>query len=214
MKHLLFKNCRIGILMVLCIGAAVAQATAHSSRVSSSATGLPIPSLTHGEMAVIAPYHREIINLALSAYDTREPFRRVLNFAEIQYTACLWGMMPGGVTDETSPFNECSHAYLAATKAVLLAMRDMPQEKRRANDIVSRIDSEMALNGMPLIVCQFSDETFNTAEVIDPEWTSVPSHAPSAMAFAMLLIGSSGLGWGGLRLLRNQPGTGAPKVSH
>jgi hypothetical protein len=198
----------------LCIGAPATQTMAHSSRISSSATGLPIPSLTHGEMAIIAPYQRQIINLALSAYDTHEPFRRVLNFAEIQYTACLWGMMPSGVTDEASPFNECSHAYLAAAKAVLLAMRDMPQEKIRASAIVSRIDSDMALSGLSLITCQFSGEMFNTAEVISPEWTAVPAHAPSAVAFALLLVGSCGLGWGGLRWLNNQAAGTEPKVSH
>ena len=62
------------------------------------------------------------MDLASRAVDTSEPFRRVLNYAEIQYSYCLWGRMPGSVTDEESPFNECAHAYLAATKAVLLAM--------------------------------------------------------------------------------------------
>lgn len=214
MRRLLLKNGLIGFFIGLCIATAATPSAAHGTRISNSTTGLPIPSLTHGEMAIIAPYQREILGLALSAYDTHEPFRRVLNFAEIQYTACLWGMMPGSVTDEASPFNECSHAYLAAAKAVLLAMRAMPQEKIRANDIVSQIDSEMALSGMSLITCQFSNEIFNTAEVISPQWASVPTHAPSVMAFALLLVASSGLGWGSVRLLGNQATKAEPKLSH
>lgn len=214
MRRRLLGQSLVRLVIALGIAAAASEAVAHSSRISNSTTGLPIASLSHGEMAILAPYQREIITLALSAYDTHEPFRRMLSFAEIQHLACLWSMMPGAVTDEASPFNECSHASLAAAKAVLLAMRDMPQERQRANDIVSRIDSEMALSGMALIACQFSSETFNTAEVISPQWTSVASHPPSMMAFAVLLIGSSGLGWGGWRLWGRQSRPTRSKVSH
>lgn len=76
----------------------------------------------------MSDYRSGIIDLASRAVDTNEPFRRMLNYAEIQYSYCLWGRMPGSVTDEESPFNECAHAYLAATKAVLLSMREMPRE--------------------------------------------------------------------------------------
>ena len=41
----------------------------------------------------------------------------------------------GSVTDEASPFNECAHAYLAAAKAVLMAMRAMPREAHAAGEI-------------------------------------------------------------------------------
>lgn len=111
---------------------------AHGGGSSGSQAGIPIPSLTHGEMAVIDPYYRRIVALAAAATDTDETFRRVLNFAQIQRSYCLWGVMPGGISDEESPFNECSHAYLAAAKAVLLRMRTMKDEMVAAGDLVSK----------------------------------------------------------------------------
>lgn len=203
-----------GVVLALAMIFAPGQSIAHSFSVGGSTAGLPIPSLSHGEMAIIEPYQGAIIDLALSAFDTNEPFRRVLNFAQIQYATCLWGMMPGGVTDEASPFNECSHAYLAATKVVLLDMRTMPRERKRANDLVSRIDKDMVMNSMSLITCQFSTETFNTANVISPQWTAVPSHFPSVIAFTTALISTSALGWGGVRLLRRQSNDEETKLSH
>ncbi|MGO7420398.1 hypothetical protein ACCT09_10495, partial [Rhizobium ruizarguesonis] len=90
---------------------------AHSRSDGGSHAGLDIPEISHGEMAVMSDYRSGIIDLASRAVDTNESFRRMLNYAEIQYSYCLWGRMPGSVTDEESPFNECAHAYLAATKA-------------------------------------------------------------------------------------------------
>jgi hypothetical protein len=131
-----------------------------------------------GRLSVLSAYDGDIVDLALSASDTNAPFRLVLNFSQFEYAACMWGLMPGSITDETSPFNECSHAYLAAVKKELLDMRTMPAEAKRANELVSRIDEEMVLSGMVLIGCQFSNETFNTAEMIFPNWFNVPSHIP------------------------------------
>jgi hypothetical protein len=89
--------------------------------------------------------------------------------------------MPGSVTDEESPFNECAHAYLAATKAVLMAMREMPREATAAGEIISAIDIDMARRGLALITCQFSGEAFNTAQVVKPNWSRLPLH-PASMA--------------------------------
>ena len=49
---------------------------------------------------------------------------RLEDYLSLQSFACLWGLVPGSVTDEASPFNECSHAYLAAARALLLHLRD------------------------------------------------------------------------------------------
>jgi hypothetical protein len=199
------KLLSLAVASVLTLLALANVSQAHGGGGGGSGSGLPIPALSHGEMAVLAPYHRAVLDLARSAADTNEPFRRMLNFAEIQYAYCLWGTMPGGVTDEESPFNECSHAYLAATKSVLLKMRDMPREAALAGTLVSRIDTEMALNSMSLIRCQYSGETFNTADIIKPRWTSIPFHAPSALALSGVLLAVSAAGLGGARLLRKRP---------
>ena len=159
--------------------AVAGNALAHSRSGAGSHAGLDIPEISHGEMAMISDYRSGIIDLASRAVDTDEPFRRVLNYAEIQYSYCLWGRMPGSVTDEESPFNECAHAYLAATKAVLMSMREMPREAVAAGEIISAVDAGMARRGLALITCRFSGEGFNTADIVRPRWSGIPFHAAS-----------------------------------
>ncbi|PKA41588.1 hypothetical protein CWR43_19660 [Rhizobium sullae] len=166
---------------------ATGSAIAHSSNSAGSHTGIPIPEISHGEMAVMAEYRDRIIDLASQATDTNEPFRRVLNYARIQYSYCFWGRMPGSVTDERSPFNECAHAYLAATKAVLIAMGDMPREADAASAIITAADAEMVRRGLSLITCRFSGETFNTANVVRPRWSEIPMHAASMASLSALM---------------------------
>ncbi|MBX4861491.1 hypothetical protein G9X64_19150 [Rhizobium sophorae] len=155
------------------------SAFAHSRGDGGSHAGLNIPQISHGEMAVISDYRGRIIDLASRAVETNEPFRRVLNYAEIQYSYCLWGRMPGSVMDEESPFNECAHAYLAAAKAVLLSMREMPRERAAADEIISAVDADMVRRGLALITCRFSGEAFNSADIVKPRWSGIPFHAAS-----------------------------------
>jgi len=178
--------------------AGVAQA--HRSAANADDSGIAIAPLTHGQMAVIADYRSEILALAARQARTDETFQRLLNFGEIQYAYCLWGLVPGSLNDEASPFNECSHAYLSATQALLAYMRDMNDGtsplKADVEALISRIDVDMVRNGASFVLCQFSDEDFNTASVIRPDLTAVPGHAPSALTFAMLaaLVAAGTLG--------------------
>ncbi len=80
-------------------------------------------------MAVISGYRGAILDLAQRQTQTDPTFRRLYNHGNLQYTYCLWGLMPGSLMDEESPFNECSHAYLATTKA-LRSARMMPAAAR------------------------------------------------------------------------------------
>jgi len=181
-----------------------ASVLAHGGGSSGSQAGIPIPSLTHSEMAVIAPYYERIISLAESTSDTDETFRRLLNFAQIQRAYCLWGLMPGSISDEESPFNECSHAYLAAAKAVLLKMRAMKVEKAVVDDLASDIDAILVRNNLSLVLCKFSGESFNTADLIRPKLADIALHARSIAAIlsACMLV-FAGL-WLGARALRPQ----------
>lgn len=183
---------RLAIALAFLLSAIALPAWAHSRAPGGPTSGISIPSLSHGEMAVIAAHRGDIIDLALRAADTNEDFRRVLNYAQIQYSYCLWGVVPGSIGDEESPFNECAHAYLAATKAVLLQMRTMPGEAAAAGDIVSAIDVELIERQLSLILCRFSGEAFNTADVIRPDWSGIPRHPASMASFtlaALLLAG-------------------------
>lgn len=178
---------------------------AHGGSSSGNQTGIPIPSLTHGEMAVIAPYYGRIIALAENVSDTDETFRRLLNFAQIQRAYCLWGMMPGSVSDEESPFNECSHAYLAAAKAVLLHMRTMKNETAPVGDLVSEIDATLMRNNLSLILCKFSGESFNTADLIRPKLADIVLHAGSLMAILSAVLATVAGLWLTARALRTEP---------
>ncbi|WP_286182155.1 hypothetical protein [Rhizobium sp. ICMP 5592] len=178
---------------------------AHGGGSSGSHAGIAIPSLTHGEMAVIDPYYGRVITLAAAATDTDETFRRVLNFAQIQRSYCLWGVMPGGISDEESPFNECSHAYLAAAKAVLLRMRTMKDEMVAAGDLVSEIDAALVRNNLSLILCRFSGESFNTADLIRPRLSDIVLHAKSLATILMALLAAMAGMWWTARVLRTRP---------
>jgi hypothetical protein len=158
---------------------------AHGQKSDLNGSGLQIPALTHGQMAVIADYRGEILDLAAGQNRTDEPFRKLLNFANLQYGACLWGLMPGSTGDETSPFNECSHAYLSAMHAALMHLRRMSADKPAVEALISRIDMDMVRNRASFVMCQFSGETFNTATLVIPNWRKIPSHPPSMVAMGI-----------------------------
>jgi len=172
-------------VMVLALVCASRPVAAHGGRSDAGpVTGIPIPNLTHGQMAVIADHFGEILDLAAGQVRKDEPFRRLMNYANIQFSFCLWGLVPGGVTDEASPFNECSHAYLAAARAVLTRMLDDPARTPAVDALVSRVEVEMLMNRASLVLCQYSSETFDTARIIRPDWRGVLGHPPSLAAFA------------------------------
>lgn len=185
------------VLVLYCLSAG--PAGAHGARIADGpASGITIPNLTHGQMAVIARHRGEILRLAAMQIDTDETFRRLMNYANLQFAFCLWGAVPGSVADEASPFNECSHAYLAATRAVLMRMRERPGEHPVVDDLVTRIDMAMLRNHASLVLCQYSGETFDTGRMIWPDWPGVLAHPPSLAAFAgfaiLLTGGIAGVG--------------------
>jgi hypothetical protein len=186
---------RISVLILVAAALTLSPGTkvlAHGSSAAGPDSGIRIPGLTHGQMAVLASYRREIQNLAARAIHTDEAFRRVMNYASIQFSFCLWGLMPGSIADENNPFNECSHGYLAATMALLQRMRAMPGPHPEVDVLATRIETDMVRNQTAMVLCRYSDEAFNTGRVIRPHWANVFSHPPSLAAFcglAMLLAG-------------------------
>ncbi|MER9645408.1 hypothetical protein [Mesorhizobium sp. M0199] len=164
------------------------SAQAHGQKSDLNSSGLQIPALTHGQMAVIADYRSEILDLAAKQNRTDETFRRLSNFANLQYAACLWGLMPGSIGDETSPFNECSHAYLSAMQAALTHLREMSADKPAVEALISRIDADMVRNRASFVMCQFSGETFNTASLVIPDWRDIPFHLPSLIAVGIAFV--------------------------
>lgn len=160
---------------------------AHAHRSSIGRTdGLSIVSLPHGQMTVIDNNRAAVFALAAKAVPADETLRRLLNYAKIQYTFCLWGLIPGSVTDEANPFNGCAHAYLAATRALLNHLRDRPDADPAGRSLADKIDRELLLEGT-LVLCAYSGDPYNTADVIYPQWSAIPGHAPSMLAAGGLL---------------------------
>jgi len=181
---------RLGLFLLLVFAATARPASAHRERISRSSApqGISIPSLSHGQMQVIAANLSAIRELAERQDPTDLTMRRLQDFVNLQQFACLWGMVPGSLTDEASPFNECAHSYLAGARALLMHLRQMPGGDRRAVDaLVSKIELEMLSDNASLVLCRYSDEPFNTDEVIAPHWSRIPAHLPSLATFAAIL---------------------------
>jgi hypothetical protein len=182
---------RLGLVALLMFAAASLPAWAHraASGQPTAAIGISIPSLSHGQMRVIADNLSAIQDLAVRQDPTDLAMRRLQDFVNLQHFACLWGMVPGTLTDESSPFNECAHSYLAGAQALLLHLRQMQGGDRvGVETLIRKIQLEMLSENASLVLCRYSDEPFNTNEVIAPHWTDIPLHPPSLMTFAALAL--------------------------
>jgi len=175
--------------LLLCILLLVAPSAAEAHRSgakmnSGEARGLEIASITHSDMEFVAPYYSAIIALAERQTRTDERFRRLLNYTKIQKTYCLWGLVPGAITNEESSFNLCSHAYLAGARALLEHLTTKPEAHGQAAQIVAAIENDRSA-ALVFVLCQSSAETFHTGEFIVP----VP---PTFAAAWLLSIGLAG----------------------
>lgn len=200
------SKCSVFVVWIGLASIVATNASAHRRTSDGDVSGVPIASLSHGQMAVISKYRSEILDLAERQSRTDETFHRLKNFGAIQYTYCLWGLVPGSVKDETSPFNECSHSYLSAARELLAYMRQTSPGKQAVEDLISRIDVDMVRNQASFLQCQYSAESFNTASLVRPVLSDVPSHLPSLAAFsglaAALVAGPFVLA----RITRRKPG--------
>jgi hypothetical protein len=175
------------IAAILMLGTSPSQAHRISTRSGPPPEGISIPSLTHGQMAVIRDNLPAIRALASARVGFDLTTWRLEDYLNLQSFACLWGIVPGSITDENSPFNECAHAYLAAGRALLLQLAHEPNADHKSIDaLISKIEVEMLADGASLNLCRYSDEPFNTNEVIWPHWGMVPFHAPSLVALGAI----------------------------
>ena len=172
------------IAALLMLAASPSEAHRISTRSGPPPQGVSIPSLTHGQMAVIRDNLPAIRALAGARVGFDLTTWRLEDYLNLQSFACLWGVVPGAITDENSPFNECAHAYLAAGRALLLQLAHEPGADHRAIDaLIGKIEVEMLAGGASLNLCRYSDEPFNTNEIIWPHWGMAPFHPPTLAAF-------------------------------
>jgi hypothetical protein len=176
------------IASLLMFAASPSQAHRISTRSGPPPKGVSIPSLTHGQMAVIADNLSAIRALARARAGFDLTTWRLEDYLNLQSFACLWGMVPGSITDEDSPFNECAHAYLAAGRALLLQLAHEPGADHKAIDaLIGKIEVEMLADGASMNLCRYSDEPFNTNEVIWPHWGMALSHPPTLAALGVVV---------------------------
>jgi hypothetical protein len=182
------------VAALVMLASSPSQAHRISTRSGPPQAGVSIPSLTHGQMAVIRDNLPAIRELASARLGFDLTTWRLEDYLNLQSFACLWGIVPGSVTDETSPFNECAHAYLAAGRALLLQLDREPGADHKSIDaLISKIEVEMLAEGASLNLCRYSDEPFNTNEIIWPHWEMIPHHPLTAMmaAAALTVMGVS-----------------------
>ena len=113
----------------------------------------------------------------------------------LQYFACFRGFFPGSLWDEGSPFNECAHAYLAGTGALLAHMTEMPGAPSDAKALQARIDADLASEPGLSAICSNSNQAFDSGVVIGPDWSLAPAHPPTLLTFSgVALLAGVGLG--------------------
>jgi hypothetical protein len=185
------------LVAFLMLGMSQSHADRISQRSGPPPEGISIPSLTHGQMAVISDNLQAIRALAGARIGFDMTSWRLEDYLNLQSFACLWGVVPGSIADENSPFNECAHAYLAAARALLLQLREASGVDRHAVEaLIGKIEAEMLANGASLTLCRFSDEPFNTNDIVFPRWGEVPSHPPTAAFAGLVLTALVGVTWG------------------
>ncbi len=123
------RKTRLAVALLSTILMAPALAHNQAASPAASGAGIAIPSIAHGQMTVFARNRAAILDLAAQQTPTDLTMRRLQSFVNLQFFACVWGLAPGGIDDEDSPFNECSHAYLAATRALLVHLQAMPGDR-------------------------------------------------------------------------------------
>ena len=202
----------LALLVMLAALAASGPAQAHHMNLRSAGdtVGVAIPSISHGEMPIVAQYRSAIMDLAAGQPRTDPTLRRLQGFVSLQYFACLRGMVPGSLADESSPFNECAHAYLAGARALLNHMAEMPGDQAAAKALQTRVDAD--LTSGTYIICSNSKETFDSGVVIGPDWTLAPTHIPTLLTFSGFSL-SIGVGlWASVVNHRRRMNRGFPEA--
>ena len=184
-------------LFVMLFGLAVAStrpAEAHHPRTSADKTsGISIPNLAHGQLNIISRYQSQILSLANRQVRPSVEAHTLHNYVNLQLAYCLWGFMPGSIADEASPFNECSHAYLAASKVLLQQLQQADETRARANELIDQINFAMLEDVTALEICSNSFEPFNTAQIIMPMWGGTTFN-PLGVVLGFFVFGASAAG--------------------
>jgi hypothetical protein len=64
----------------------------------------------------------------------------------------------------------------------------MPGDRGPVRSLVAKIELEMLGNRASLVQCRYSDEPFNTSDVIAPHWRDIPFHPASLISLTSLAV--------------------------
>jgi hypothetical protein len=196
------------LLALAALSGLVESAAAHSrSKIGGNTSGIPIANLSHGQLEVMSRYRAEILDLAGRQPRPDLETRTLTNYVNLQRVYCLWGLVPGSLAEEDNPFNECSHSYLAGSKALLDHLRQTPGVANAARALHEKINTEMLLNASALQMCRNGVAPFNTAEIIMPEWRGVPFNPITGLSGFAALAAFGGIVIGGRVSRRIKPST-------
>ena len=189
-----------GIVLLIALQTGVVDAHVPGSGGGPFA-GVPIAGITHGQMPVIARHGSDIPALAARQPAATAAFQRVLNYARIQRAHCLWGLVPGSISDEISPFNLCSHAYLAAMRDLLLRMT-AGGGTPAVVDLEHRVGTDMIASSTALQFCNHSAAPYDTATVVQPVLADIAGHPATVtslggLATFLRLAAAVFVGWSG-----------------
>ena len=199
---------RSALIAIAMLPASAPVCAHHQSPHEGAIVGIAIPAITHGEMLVVAKYRAEILDLAARQPRTDPTLRRLVGFVSLQHFACFWGLVPGSLSDEASPFNECSHADVAGARALLMHMVAMPGDQSSARALAARIETDVASDPAFSALCSNSAQSFDSGMVIGPDWQLAPAHLPTVLtSFALLVLATAGL-WSVFRLVPTSIGLG------
>ena len=66
----------------------------------------------------------------------------------------------------------------------------------RPRRLIRKIEAEMLAHDASLTLCRYSDEPFNTNEVVWPCWSEIPFHPPTAGLAVTVLFAIGFAAWG------------------
>jgi hypothetical protein len=166
------------------------SAEAHHQHRGSDTSGISIPNLTHGQLRVMTRYLPVVLDLANRQVRPGIEARTLQNFVNLQFAYCLWGLVPGSLSEEDNPFNACSHAYLAGSKALLDRLRQTEETRIRADVLAEEINLALVQDASALEICGNGIDPFNTAQIIMPELADV-SFNPLGVLLGIIVFGAA-----------------------
>jgi hypothetical protein len=165
----------------------------------SERIGVEIPEILHGQKAVFDAHRAEVLALAAEVAPDDATVRELSSYVADQYRAAWFGLMPGAMESDASPFHLPTHGYLAGTRALMLHL-EKPEilalmaktDQERVKALGKEISADlMAAGTMSMEVCAESATAFNTTQPVAPNWDL--AYQDTATKVVIMLLIAAGI---------------------